>query len=103
MAIIDGLTTLAAVKLEAGISDTSQDTLFEALINSASAAIRAYTGRELSRTTHTDETYAVNNHQHLYLNEYPVQSVTSVTLCGVAQVLNTDYFLGPLEMAAGRL
>lgn len=103
MAIVDGLTTLAAVKLEAGITDTSRDTLLEALINSASSAMRAYLDREIVRTTHTDELYAVNACQYLYLREYPIQSVTSVTLDGAAQVLNTDYFLGADDAKAGRL
>lgn len=100
MAIIDGLTTLAAVKLEAGISDTSQDTLLEALINSVSASVKAYLDREITRTTHTDELYSVNASQYLYLKEYPVQSVTSVTLGGASQTINVDYFL---DAVPGRL
>jgi hypothetical protein len=103
MAIIDGLTTLCAVKLEAGISDTSQDALLEALINECSASIRLYTDRELTRTTHTDEYYAVNACQYLYLLQYPVQSVTSITLGGALQALNTDYFMRPDDAKAGRL
>jgi len=100
VAIVDGLTTLAAVKLEAGITDTSKDTLLEALINDASAAIRVYLDREITRTTHTAELYAVNANQYLYLKEYPVQSITSVTLGGVAQTAGTDYWL---DGAPGRL
>ena len=100
MAIVDGLTTLAAVKLEAGISDTSKDTLLEALINSTSAAIRVYLDREVTRTTHTAELYAVNANQYLYLKEYPVQSVTTVTLGGATQAANADYWL---DSAPGRL
>lgn len=103
MAIVDGLTTLVAVKLEAGISDTSSDALLEALISSTSAAIRAHLKREVLRATHTSEVYSVNNHQLLYLKEYPVQSVTSITLLGVTLVLNTDYFSSAEDLAAGRL
>ena len=100
MAIVDGLTTLAAVKLEAGISDTSKDTLLEALINSVSAAMRVYLDREVTRTTHTAELYAVNACQYLYLKEYPVQSVTTVTLGGATLAANVDYWL---DSAPGRL
>lgn len=100
MAIVDGLTTLAAVKAEALISDTTQDTLLEALITSASAAIRAYLDREIKRTTHTGEAYAVNGHQYLYLREYPVQSVTSITAAGAALTVNVDYWL---DIEPGRL
>jgi len=105
MAIVDGLTTLAAVKIEAGIaiSDTSQDATLEAFITSASAAICMHLKRDVKRTTYTDDMYAVNNHQFLYLREYPIQSVTAITLTGAAQVLNTDYFLGPADAKAGRL
>jgi hypothetical protein len=101
--IVDGLTTLAAVKLEAGISDTSQDALLESLINEVSAAIRLYTDRELTRTTHTAESYSVNACQYLYLSQYPVQSVSSVTLGGASQTVNVDYFMGPTDALVGRL
>lgn len=103
MAIIDGLTTLAAVKLEAGISDSTQDSLLEALINSCSAAIKALCNREIARTTHTDERYSVSGSQNLYLSEYPVQSVTSVILGGVLQTANVDYRMDARDAAAGRL
>lgn len=103
--IIDGLTTLAAVKLEAGISaaDTTRDELLEALITSASAAIRVYLDREIVRTTHTDELYAVNACQYLYFREYPIQSVSALTLDGATQTLNVDYFMAPPDAAAGRV
>jgi len=105
MAIVDGLTTLAAVKLEAGIavSDTSQDTTLEALITSASAAIRLHLKRDVKRTTYTGETYAVNNHQNLYLNEYPIQEVTTISVSGVLQTLGTDYFMSAQDAKSGRL
>lgn len=105
MAIVDGLTTLAAVKLEAGIAtaDTTNDTLLEALITSASAAARVYLKRDVKRTTYTDETYAVNNSQLLYLRQYPIQSVTSITLLGVTQTLGTDYQMSADDARAGRL
>jgi hypothetical protein len=100
MAIIDGLTTLAAVKLDLGITDTTQDALLESLISAASAAIVIYVDRTLKRTTYTDQRYAVNAHQYLYLREYPIQSVSSVTLGGSAQTVDVDYFI---DAAPGRL
>jgi hypothetical protein len=103
MAIVDGFTTLAAVKLEAGIIDTSQDSLLEALISSTSAAMKMYLGREVIRTTHTDEKYSVNSCQFLYLKEYPIQTVTAVTLAGSNQRVNVDYFLAVEDKTAGRL
>jgi len=103
MAIVDGLTTLAAVKMEAGISDTSQDALLEALINSCSAAIRIYLDREIVRTTHTDELYSVNACQFLYLLQYPIQSVAALTVAGQALTAGQDYWLGFDDALAGRL
>ena len=100
MAIINGLTTLAAVKLELGITDTSQDSLLEALINSASAAIIQFVDRDIKRTEYADQLYAVNAHQYLYLIQYPVQAVASVTLGGAAQTVNVDYFI---DASPGRL
>jgi len=105
MAIVDGLTTLAAVKIEAGIavSDTSQDTTLEAFITSASAAICMHLKRDVKRTTYTDDMYAVNNHQFLYLTEYPIQSVASITLTGATLVLLVDYSMSRQDAKAGRI
>jgi hypothetical protein len=41
------LTTLATVKARLGISDSSSDSLLEALINAASGAIVSFVGRSL--------------------------------------------------------
>lgn len=103
MALVDALTTLAAVKIEAGLSDTSHDTTLEALINSVSAAIRVYLGREIVRTTHTDEKYHVNACQFLLLREYPVQALTSVTLGGQAQTIGTDVVMDSFDALVGRV
>ena len=103
MAIVNGFTTLAAVKLEAGISDTSQDALLEALISSASSAIQVFLGREIVKTTYTDEPYSINDCQLLYLKEYPIQSITSLKLQGVTQTENVDFFLSSEDAKAGRV
>ena len=103
MAIIDGLTTLASVKAELNISDTSQDTLLEALINANSGLIQNYCKRVFKKTTHSIEPYAVNNMLNLYLNEYPIQSVSEVKLAGAALILNDGYFLSGEDALAGRL
>lgn len=105
MAIIDGLVTLVDVKLLAGIAsgDTSKDTLLESLINSASKSVQTFLDRKLKRATYTSETYAVNNHQNLYLREYPIQSVTSVYLAGSLLSSGSGYFLSGLDAEAGRL
>jgi hypothetical protein len=103
MAAVDGLCTLANVKLLLGIGDTTQDTLLEALITRASAAICAHTGRVLRRATYTSEPYAVNGQLYLYLKQWPIQAITSVTLGGAALAVNVGYYLSDADALAGRL
>lgn len=103
--IVDGLTSLLAVKAEMGIpvSDITKDALLESLISSASAAVGAYLDRALKRATYTAEPYHVNNQQFLYLRQWPIASVTSVTLAGAVLSSGSDYFLSGLDAEAGRL
>lgn len=103
MAIIDGLTTLASVKAELGITDTTQDTLLEALISGISAQIGVYLKRTLKKTTHLTEPYAVNNMLSLYLKDYPIQSVSEVKLSGAVLSSGSGYFLSGEDALAGRL
>ena len=84
------LTTLAAVKLHLGISDTSEDALLAQLINQASADIESRCNRTLTRETRTAEAYTGDGGKKLYLDLYPVTAVSAVTLDGVAV---TDYVL----------
>lgn len=103
MAAVDGLCTLANVKLLLGLSDTSKDTLLDMLITKASAAICAYTGRVLKRATYTSEPYAVNGQPYLYLNQWPIQTLTSVTLGGVVLTLNAGYYMSAEDAVQGRI
>jgi hypothetical protein len=103
MAAVDGLCTLANVKLLLGIGDTTQDTMLEALITRASAAICAHTGRVLKRATYTSEPYAVNGQLYLYLRQWPIQTLTSVTLGGVVLTVNEDYYMSAADAAQGRI
>lgn len=84
------LTTLAAVKLHPGMSDTSDEALLAQLINQASADIESRCNRTLTRETRTAEAYTGDGGKKLYLDLYPVTAVSSVTLDGVAV---TDYIL----------
>jgi len=104
MAAVDELCTLANVKLLLGItSDTTKDTLLEMLITKASAAICAATGRVLKRATYTAEPYAVNGQPYLYLREWPIQALTSVTLGGALLTVESDYFMSAADAAVGRI
>lgn len=104
MAAVDGLCTLANVKLLLGItSDTTQDALLNMLITKASAAICAQTGRVLKRATYTAEPYAVNGQLYLYLREWPIQTLTSVTLGGALLTVDSDYYMSVADAAVGRI
>ena len=80
------------------ISDTTQDAKLTLFIEQASAKIAQYLGYPVKRATYTDEKYAINNQQILMLRSQPLQSVTSVSIAGVAV---TDYELSPDDMAIG--
>lgn len=103
MAAVDGLCTLANVKLLLGVSDTTKDTLLEMLITKASAAICAHTGRVFKRATYTAEPYAVNGQTYLYLRQWPIQTLTSVTLGGAVLTVNADYYMSAADAAQGRI
>ena len=103
MAAVDGLCTLANVKLLLGVGDTTKDALLEMLITRASAAICAQTGRVLKRATYTPEPYAVNGQPYLYLKQWPIQTLTSVTLGGAALTANVDYYMSAADAAVGRI
>ena len=92
MAIVNGLTTTDSVKLHLGIAstDTTQDALIEDLITDSSAQIGAYLDRALSYTVYTNEPYPINGQQYLYLKQWPINVLASVTIEGILQTLNQD-------------
>lgn len=78
------LCTLTDVKTMLNISaqDTSQDAKLNLLIKQYSALIEGYIGYKLARANYTEEVHCENNRQVIYLNHFPVQSVSSVTVGG---------------------
>lgn len=71
------LVSLADVKTYLGISGSSEDGLIGDLINAASAAANAFTGRFLLSKTYT-EFYNGNGEAELILKNLPIISVTSL-------------------------
>jgi uncharacterized phiE125 gp8 family phage protein len=76
----NALTTLAEQKeyLKLNNTETTDDGLVEFLINAASSAIENKCKRKFKEQTYTDEEYDGNGFVRLYLQQYPVKSVTSV-------------------------
>lgn len=78
------LCTLTDVKtmLNISLEDTTQDAKLNLLIKQYSALIEGYIGYKLARAEYTEEVHCENNRQVFYLNHFPVQSVSSVTVGG---------------------
>lgn len=84
------LTTLATLKDELGISDSSEDTRLERFIEQASAMIAAYLGRTLHYESAVVEKVAGDGTEHLLVKRPPVKAITSIALDGVT-VDSGDY------------
>ncbi len=92
------LVSVSDYKTFAGISGTSQDTLLTMLLGMVSADVRRYCGRDLTNgfesATRT-ETYSGTDESTIQLNEWPVTSITSVTMLtagGGTEVLDSDSY-----------
>jgi hypothetical protein len=77
------LTTLATVKDELGITDSSQDARLTRLIAQASSAIEEYCDR-LFGVQVVDETLSWNERARLVLSVAPIVEISSVTFDGTA-------------------
>ncbi len=75
-AVPHALTTLSRVKDYLSISDTSLDTVIDQLISRATDWFEQRTGRRFKETTYTEELYDGGD-RILFLNQYPVNSLTT--------------------------
>jgi hypothetical protein len=98
----DAMTTLADVKAMLGITDATQDVRLENLINFASAMIAKYCDRVFTRSTYTSEAYAGTNRQLLVLRQWPVVSVSLVTVGGTTMPA-TEYEVKSQDQAMGAI
>jgi hypothetical protein len=78
----NALTTLEETKkyLKIDLIDDTDDELIISLINSVSAAIQGYCRRNFKKTSYIEEEYDGKGLYGLYLHQYPVQSIESVTV-----------------------
>jgi hypothetical protein len=84
------LTTIARVNGLPGIGTYTNDQI-SAAINAATAAINNYCNRVLTSATYTGEIYDGNDRDYLYLRQYPITAVASITLDDTALTVTTDY------------
>ena len=98
----NNLTTLDALKLRIGIpsGDTTNDVELTNYINEVSEFIESYVGRNLKAQAYTGELYQPSDEQELLLDNWPINSVTTLELGyidndGVFQVVRDDitYFI----------
>jgi len=75
--------------LSVDTTDTSEDTFYQELLDRAEQKIGNVFGGALSQNTYT-ETYDFD--RIIYPRHYPVVSITSLTIDGVAQTDGVDYF-----------
>ena len=102
-----GLCTLADLKtwLDISTTDTSKDAKLQLFIDNISSQIEQYLGYPVKHTSYTNDAYAINNQQILYLRQQPIQSVSAVSVDGVPLTANQEagYYLSPDDAANGRL
>jgi hypothetical protein len=72
------LFTLENLKTYLGISGTSEDVQLDLLVGMVDGLVKKYTRRDLEQTTYTNEIYDGPGTNSLLLNQYPVESITSV-------------------------
>ena len=73
------LTTLVDVKQHLGITDASEDSFLEKLIDRSTSRIESHVNRKLKKRAFT-ELYDGPGTQHLLLNQFPITTVTSVNI-----------------------
>lgn len=98
--LASALTSLDNAKLLLGVTGTAQDALVSLLINRASAAVRTFTRRKLTRATYTEKIPASGT-QRLLLNEWPIVSITSLKDNDYLLTLDDDYRLDDQDKRGG--
>lgn len=85
-AAANAITTVAKVKYAMGIpqADTTKDDRIQTLINLLSGRIEDWCGRKFTAQTFTAEKYDGDGETILPLKQYPINSVTAITIDGVA-------------------
>lgn len=92
------LISIAEYKVWAGISGTAQDALLTVLVDAVSAEVRRWCDRNLTNgfeSASRTERYSGMGEQTIQLTEWPVASITSVTVYtadGTAEVLDSSTY-----------
>jgi hypothetical protein len=100
---VTDLTTAAAVQSYLGIPNTQDTSVISTLVTNASDFIQKYCARDFTTTGPYDEWYDGSGNDALFLRNFPVVSVTSVSINGVAVPPSTSptvpgWFAGPYQV-----
>ena len=89
--------SLAQFKAYAGIvsTDATRDAMIEPIIDGVSVALSGFCGREMAKTTYTNEYIDGNGECDLLLPNYPIVSISALTENDVAltEGVTADYIL----------
>lgn len=104
------LCELGEVKEYLDIKHAGADEMIKTLINAVSQDCLKYLRRSLLKATHTDETYTGDNTNVLWLRDYPIISIASITpyegaaaLTLVGTEFDFDAESGEIRLRDGRI
>lgn len=100
--IANALTTIEHAKLTAGVFVATYDAWFELCINRVSTKILNILGRKLKFGEYS-EVLSGTGRQLLLLAEWPISSVTTLTVDGAAYTVDEDYRLDAQDKEMGAL
>lgn len=73
------ITTIAKVKAQLGITDSSKDSLLEALVNQVTTFIEGYCGgRRFKTHTNSNEVHDTEGGHSVFLKDFPITELTTV-------------------------
>lgn len=88
------LVTVQELKDYLKIDHSAEDNLIQRLVDRATAMIQQDNKRDLLQKVYTDETYNGEGHDMLFIKNFPVQSITSLSIDD-QQLQPEDYSLDP--------
>lgn len=91
------LSTVASVKEYLGVSGTSEDALISRLIDQATDFIHSYCGRIFPQASY-DEYYDGDGTEGLLASQYPIQSVTLLSVGGLSRDPSSYVVYGQLGL-----
>lgn len=74
------LVSIDSLKTLLHITGSSEDSLLQAILESAQAQVSAYIGYSIEEKTYSDETFDLNGEKKFILPNYPVTLIASIAI-----------------------